>query len=88
MADKYKPMQAAEVAQWDAEVGVLEVTLTDGDNAGAKAKLPSLPLEFDHQRAGLYRDLPASGQDAESILCEIGIKAAEYCELRSHNIVG
>jgi hypothetical protein len=25
VADKYKPMQAADVAQWDAEVGVLVV---------------------------------------------------------------
>jgi crotonobetainyl-CoA:carnitine CoA-transferase CaiB-like acyl-CoA transferase len=82
------PSDLFDDAHLNASNGLLEVTLTDGDNAGAKAKLPSLPLEFDHQRAGLYRDLPASGQDAESILCEIGIKAAEYCELRSHNIVG
>jgi crotonobetainyl-CoA:carnitine CoA-transferase CaiB-like acyl-CoA transferase len=72
----------------NASNGLLEVTLTDGDNAGAKAKLPGLPLEFDHQRSGLYRDLPLSGQDAESILCELGVDAKEYAELRAAKIVG
>lgn len=72
----------------NASNGLLEVTLTDGDNAGAKAKLPGLPLEFDHQRSGLYRDLPTSGQDAESILCELGVDAKEYAELRAAKIVG
>jgi crotonobetainyl-CoA:carnitine CoA-transferase CaiB-like acyl-CoA transferase len=71
----------------NASEGLLEVTLTDGDRAGTKAKLPSLPLEFDHQRSELYRDLPASGQDAESILCELGVDAKEYSELRAQGIV-
>lgn len=71
-----------------ASDGLLEVTLTDGERAGTKANLPGLPLEFDHQRSGLFRDLPVAGQDAESILCELGIEAAEYCGLRDDNIVG
>ena len=36
MADKYKPMQAADVAQWDAEVGVLVVGF---GGAGAAAAI-------------------------------------------------
>jgi crotonobetainyl-CoA:carnitine CoA-transferase CaiB-like acyl-CoA transferase len=58
--------------------GLLSVTLTDGLGAGSKAELPALPLEFDQERTGLYRDLPASGADVESILCELGVSAEEY----------
>lgn len=67
--------------------GLLPVTLTDGPASGTKASLPALPLEFDHERTGLYRDLPKSGADVESILCELGFSAEEYARLRDNRAV-
>jgi crotonobetainyl-CoA:carnitine CoA-transferase CaiB-like acyl-CoA transferase len=67
--------------------GLLSVTLTDGPASGTKAPLPALPLEFDQKRTGLYRDLPESGADVESILCELGFSAEEYVKLRANRAV-
>lgn len=56
-----KPEQLFDDPQLNAG-GLLPVTLP----GGVKTKLPALPLEFDGQRCGLRRDLPAPGEGGET----------------------
>jgi crotonobetainyl-CoA:carnitine CoA-transferase CaiB-like acyl-CoA transferase len=49
-----RPDELVDDAHLNASGGLLDVTLSDG----TVARLPALPLEFDGQRPGLFRDLP------------------------------
>jgi crotonobetainyl-CoA:carnitine CoA-transferase CaiB-like acyl-CoA transferase len=53
-----RPDELVDDAHLNASGGLLDVTLSDG----TVARLPALPLEFDGQRPGLFRDLPTPDQ--------------------------
>jgi crotonobetainyl-CoA:carnitine CoA-transferase CaiB-like acyl-CoA transferase len=53
-----RPDELVDDAHLNASGGLLDVTLSDG----TIARLPALPLEFDGQRPGLFRDLPTPDQ--------------------------
>jgi crotonobetainyl-CoA:carnitine CoA-transferase CaiB-like acyl-CoA transferase len=53
-----RPDELVDDAHLNAGGGLLDVTLSDG----TIARLPALPLEFDGQRPGLFRDLPTPDQ--------------------------
>lgn len=59
------------------EGGLIEVTLTNGDNTGAKAKLPGLPIEFGGQRFGLRQDLPKEGEHSRTAAEQAGFASDE-----------
>jgi len=52
--------------------GLSEVTLTDGDGAGRKIKLPNMPVAIGGERMGVRRDLPREGQHTREVLSELG----------------
>lgn len=60
-----------------ASDGLLELTLTDGQNAGSKASLPALPLAMDGRRFRCHKDLPRIGQHTIDVLIEAGYNASE-----------
>ena len=51
--------------------GLLDVTLSNGDTI----KLPALPIEFDGEKSGLERDLPAPGAGAREHLEKLGLES-------------
>ena len=57
----------------------VEVTLSNG----VKAQVPTLPIEYNHTRPSLYRDLPKVGEHNEAIARELGYSDEELERLRS-----
>ncbi|WP_404480564.1 CaiB/BaiF CoA transferase family protein [Novosphingobium sp. BL-52-GroH] len=58
-----RPDELVDDAHLNASGGLLDVTLSDG----TVARLPALPLEFDGQRPGLFRDLPTPDQHGDEL---------------------
>ena len=48
---------------------------------------PALPLEFNGQRMGLRRDVPAEGVDADEVLAGMGLDESQIASLREQGIV-
>ena len=72
-----KPEELFDDEHLNASGGLLEMTVTDGDRAGEKARLPALPLEMDGQRFGIHRDVPRKGQHTREIMAEVGYSDAQ-----------
>lgn len=68
-----RPADLFEDPHLQASGSLLEVTLPDGDHAGAAARLPGLPIQFDDARTALRKDIPKVGADTRDILAELGI---------------
>ena len=68
-----RPADLFEDPHLQASGSLLEVTLPDGDHAGAAARLPGLPIQFDDARTTLHKDIPKVGADTRDILAELGI---------------
>jgi crotonobetainyl-CoA:carnitine CoA-transferase CaiB-like acyl-CoA transferase len=67
-----KPQELFDDVHLNASAGLLPITVTDGENAGQKTKLPALPLEMHGQRFGITRDVPQAGQHTREILQQAG----------------
>ncbi|MGI9342100.1 MAG: CaiB/BaiF CoA transferase family protein [Gammaproteobacteria bacterium] len=83
-----KPEELFDDAHLNANDGLLEITVTDGDLAGQKARLPALPLEMDGQRFGIHRDVPRKGQHTREVMTEAGYSDAEIDALIEQGAVG
>ena len=57
----------------------MEVTLSNG----VRAQVPTLPIEYNGIRPGLYRDLPEVGEHNEAIAQELGYSDEALELLRS-----
>ena len=57
----------------------MEVTLSNG----VRAKVPTLPVEYNGVRPSLYRDLPEAGEHNEAIAQELGYSDEALELLRS-----
>ena len=67
-----KPQELFDDVHLNASAGLLPITVTDGEHAGQKTKLPALPLEMHGQRFGITRDVPQAGQHTREILQQAG----------------
>ncbi|MEH6586064.1 MAG: CaiB/BaiF CoA-transferase family protein [Halioglobus sp.] len=63
--------------------GLLDVTLSNGDTI----KLPALPIEFDGQKSGLERDLPAPGAGAREHLEKLGLESTMIEQLIAQGVM-
>lgn len=89
-----KPGDLFDDPHLNASQGLLDVTLTEGENAGLTTKLPALPVQMsgivteqESQRAPLRYDLPKHAQHTKSILMEAGYSDEEVSELVEAGIV-
>ena len=71
----------------NASGGLDETVLVDGDQAGLSAKLPTLPIQFNHSRVGTSGQLPAAGEHNAHILKELGFSEAECQRLLMAGII-
>jgi crotonobetainyl-CoA:carnitine CoA-transferase CaiB-like acyl-CoA transferase len=78
-----KPEELFDDKHLNAANGLIEITLVDG----RKTKLPSLPIEMQGQRLGVYRDLPQAGQHTHEVLKDAGLSLAEIAELVQSGVV-
>lgn len=60
-----------------------EITLENGE----RIRLPALPVEFDHRKTPLYRDLPAPGAGAREHLDALGIESSRIDQLASEGLL-
>ena len=76
-----RPQDLTDDPHMNATGALVEVTLSEGENAGKKIKLPAIPVEMDHQKFGLQRDLPKQGSDSREVLKELGYSQEEIKSL-------
>ena len=76
-----KPHELFDDPHLNAGDGLSEVTLTDGDGAGRRIKLPNMPLSMNGQRMGVRRDLPRQGQHTKEVLAELGHDGAAVAQM-------
>lgn len=67
-----RPEELFDDPHLTASQGLLDLTVTDGDQAGQQASLPALPLAMAGQRFGARRDLPRVGEHTREVLREVG----------------
>jgi crotonobetainyl-CoA:carnitine CoA-transferase CaiB-like acyl-CoA transferase len=68
--------------------GLLPITVTDGERAGEKTRLPALPLEMAGHRFGVHQDVPRAGQHSREVLAELGYPEAEIDALAQQGVIG
>jgi len=83
-----RPEELFDDPHLNASDGLLEVTVTDGDRAGDKARLPALPLAMNGQRFGIHRDVPRKGQHTREVMAEAGYADDEIEALIAQGAVG
>jgi crotonobetainyl-CoA:carnitine CoA-transferase CaiB-like acyl-CoA transferase len=83
-----KPEELFDDAHLNASGGLLDITVTDGDRAGEKARLPALPLEMGGRRFGIHHDVPRKGQHTRDVMAEAGYSDEEVEALIAQGVVG
>ena len=68
--------------------GLLDVCLAEGDNRGARARLPKLPLEMDGERTQLRQDLPNAGEHSRQAAQKAGYGTEAIEELLAAGVIG
>ena len=66
---------------------LLDLTLTDGENAGNHANLPALPIEMQAKRFALRHDLPHAGEHSISIMRDLGYGQSEIEQMLKDGLV-
>ena len=82
-----RPSDLLDDPHMNAAGGLLEVTLSDGESAGQKIRLPAIPVEMDGQKFGVRKDLPTEGADSVEILQEVGYSSEEIQLLLDQGLV-
>jgi crotonobetainyl-CoA:carnitine CoA-transferase CaiB-like acyl-CoA transferase len=83
-----KPEELLDDPHLSASEGLLDLTVSDGDRAGEKARLPALPLAMNDRRFGVHRDIPRKGQHSREVMAELGYSNEQIDEMISRGVVG
>ncbi|WP_448251013.1 CaiB/BaiF CoA transferase family protein [Ottowia oryzae] len=87
----YAPIRKPEELYDDPHLlatgGLAEVTLTDGDCAGQRARTTLLPFTMDGQRLGAAAQPPQMGQDTGEVLAALGYSAEDIAALKAIHAV-
>jgi len=82
-----RPADLIEDPHMNASGALVEVTLSEGESRGKKVKLPAIPVEMNHHKFGVLRDLPTQGADTSEVLSELGYGPEEIQALRDACLV-
>lgn len=67
--------------------GLVDLTLTEGSNEGKSVSLPALPVEVGGEKFGARLDLPKAGENADSVLQELGFSDDEIDRLKAQGVI-
>ena len=82
-----RPADLFDDPHLNAGGGLLNVDIPLPDGSSKPTKLPATPLEFDGQRLGLRRNLPAPGADSVQVLRAAGYKQEEIDRLLALDVI-
>lgn len=82
-----KPEELLDDPHLNANEGLLEASVTEGDRAGEKMRLPALPLAMDGRRFGIRRDIPVAGAHTREVMRELGYTEEQITDLLARRIV-
>ena len=82
-----KPEELYDDPHLLATGGLAEVTLTDGDCAGQRARTTLLPFTMDGKRLGAAAQPPQMGQDTGEVLAALGFSAEDIAALKAVHAV-
>ncbi len=68
--------------------GLADITLPDGERAGATVQAALLPITMADQRLGVRLDPPRRGEHTDALLGELGFDAATLKTLREQGAIG
>jgi crotonobetainyl-CoA:carnitine CoA-transferase CaiB-like acyl-CoA transferase len=83
-----RPEELFDDEHLNASGGLLELSVTDGERAGKKMRLPALPLAMGGRRFGVHRDVPRAGQHTREILSQAGYSDGEIQAMIDAGVVG
>lgn len=76
-----KPEQLLDDPHLLATGGLADVVLSDGEKAGATAKVALLPIRMDGQRLGVRQNPPHKGEHTVAVLQSLGYSSEEIAQL-------
>ena len=82
-----KPSDLFDDPHLNASGGLVDVTLTGGDHAGEKTRLPALPIDMAGRRFDVRHDLPGEGQHSKEVAEQAGYLGAELEQLIADGII-
>jgi len=72
-----RPSDLLDDPHMNASGALVEVTLSGGEGAGQKIKIPAIPVEMNQRKFDVRRDLPTEGRDSLEVLEELGYSPDE-----------
>jgi len=82
-----KPEELLEDPHLNANQGLLELSVTEGDRAGSKMRLPAVPLTMNGLRFGAHRDIARAGEHTRDVLVELGYRQEQIDGLIARGVV-
>jgi crotonobetainyl-CoA:carnitine CoA-transferase CaiB-like acyl-CoA transferase len=82
-----KPEELLDDPHLNASEGLLGVSVTEGEHAGATMRLPALPLAMNGSRFGVHQDIARAGEHTREVLTELGYREEEINEMLAAGIV-
>jgi crotonobetainyl-CoA:carnitine CoA-transferase CaiB-like acyl-CoA transferase len=82
-----KPEELLDDPHLNANEGLLDVTVTEGEHKGATMRLPALPLAMGGARFGVHQDIARAGQHTREVLVELGYGDDEIDDLVARGII-
>jgi crotonobetainyl-CoA:carnitine CoA-transferase CaiB-like acyl-CoA transferase len=82
-----KPEELLDDPHLHANESLLEFSVTEGERAGMKMKIPALPLTIDGHRFGVRHDIPRAGADTRDVLSELGYSESQIDGLLRDGVI-
>ncbi len=82
-----KPEELLDDPHLNANEGLLEVSVTEGEHAGSTMRLPALPLAMNGHRFGVHQDIARAGQHTREVLAELGYSGEQIADLLDRGVV-
>ncbi len=82
-----RPSDLIDDPHMNASGALVAVTLSGGESAGQKIKIPALPVEMNQRKFDVRRDLPTEGHDSLEVLEELGYSPDELQLMMDEGVI-